>query len=167
MNMKNSYFTLILITLAITGCRGTAGRNNAENADGTKVEVSSGPDRKMTAPLEEAILLPSVEGVVNPVLLDGARKVTIRKTAGKKVYADFEADGYTHLHAVIAPVGTTEANLRISMITLPGGATDGPFGREIDYDIPSSGTIRLEIGESMMQGDEWGGDFTLDIRLTK
>lgn len=158
--MKGKSIFLLLIALtAAAGCGRTANRNAAEQA----VTI----EKQMTAPLEEATLLPSPEGVVNPVLLDGARTVTIRKTAGQPIYAEFSVDGYKSLHAEVTPVGTEAANLRISTITLPDGSTDGPFGRTLDREIHSAGKIRLEIGESLMQGDPWGGDFKLAIKLSR
>ncbi len=85
----------------------------------------------------------------------------------KDVYVDFQMEGPSRLRATIQPIGTAEGNVRIKTITLPDSSTDGPFGRSIDYEVPSRGTVRLEIGESLMQGDPWGGDFCLEIQTTE
>ncbi len=110
-------------------------------------------------------VIPAADGTVRLTLHEGRAESTIRKQERKDIYVDFSINAPGQLHADIAPVGTPEGNLRISTITLPDGTTDGPFGQRLDYDIPSPGTVRLRIGESLMQGDPWGGDFTLKIQV--
>ncbi len=143
--MRISVYILILIALSAAACRSSVNRNRA------------------AAQPESTIVIPSETGVVEMPLNDGQGKLAIRKEERKNVYIDFQSDGRTRLHAEVVPIGSPEGNLRINTIMLPDGTTDGPFGRTLDYDIPSSGTVRLEIGESLMQGDPWGGDFTVSI----
>jgi hypothetical protein len=57
------------------------------------------------------------------------------------------------------------ANLRINQIISPSGVTDGPFGTDIAYDMTETGEWKLVIGGSLMQGDDYAGDFTVEIRL--
>lgn len=54
-----------------------------------------------------------------------------------------------------------KANIRISQVGLPDSTFDGPFGRTLDYKINVPGNYKIIIGEDMMAGDRWIGDFTL------
>jgi hypothetical protein len=55
-----------------------------------------------------------------------------------------------------------KANIRISQIGFPDSTFDGPFGRELNYKIKDTGNYKIIIGENMMAGDRWNGDFTLE-----
>lgn len=57
------------------------------------------------------------------------------------------------------------ANLRINQIISPSGNADGPFGADMTYNINETGEWKLIIGGSLMQGDDYHGDFTLKIEL--
>lgn len=146
-----------MLVLAV-GC-GRSGNRNRAQGEGASVAAVENQVR-------EAVTIPSDSGVVKLPLTEGTGKLTVRKAERQQVYVDFPAGGYKRLYAEIVPQNDT-ANLRISQIVLPDGAMDGPFGRSIEYDIPSDGTVRLVIGESLMQGDPWGGDFTVEVRLNR
>lgn len=53
------------------------------------------------------------------------------------------------------------ANLRFTQIQLPDRKLDGPFGRNLHYDIKDTGEYHLIIGGNQMAGDPWKGDFIL------
>lgn len=55
------------------------------------------------------------------------------------------------------------ANIRISQIGFPDSTFDGPFGRNLDYKIKVPGNFKIIIGENMMAGDRWNGDFSLKV----
>lgn len=56
-----------------------------------------------------------------------------------------------------------KANIRISQIGFPDSTFDGPFGRKLDYKIKTRGNYKIIIGEDMMAGDRWNGDFSLKV----
>lgn len=56
-----------------------------------------------------------------------------------------------------------KANIRINQIELPDSTFDGPFGRSLEYKIKTSGNYKLIIGENMMAGDRWKGNFILKV----
>jgi hypothetical protein len=58
-------------------------------------------------------------------------------------------------------------NVRINQIQQPGGAFDGPFGDSLSYTFKRSGNIRFIIGENLMAGDPYTGDFILHIKLSE
>lgn len=97
--------------------------------------------------------------------LDGGEgKVSVHKQERQSVYLAFDADGYKKLKAVITPREQT-GNIRFNQIVLPDGSMDGPFGRTIEYDLPDNGAYKLILGESLMAGDPWSGDFDVSIQL--
>ncbi len=69
-----------------------------------------------------------------------------------------------HLTASISS-DDSAANVRINQIITPGGKADGPFGRDFTFAIHQQGTYRLLIGENLMQGDEWKGEFKLTVKV--
>ena len=57
------------------------------------------------------------------------------------------------------------ANIRISQVEFPDSTFDGPFGRELHYKIKTPGNYTIIIGEDMMAGDRWTGDFVMKISV--
>lgn len=64
-----------------------------------------------------------------------------------------------------AKISTKEKdfNIRFNQIKLPNGSYDGPFGREITYEIPERGEVWLIIGKSNMASGNSKGHFTVSI----
>ena len=145
------YVVYLLLGLLLTGC----------GQSGNRKQATAGSD---TAPQKrEIIAVPSDSGTVKMNLTDGNGKLSVRKEPRQTVTLEFESGDYKKLEAQIVP--EKPGNLRISQIVLPDGTMDGPFGQSIRYDIPSPGTVRLLIGESLMQGDPWSGEFTVSVTL--
>ena len=57
-----------------------------------------------------------------------------------------------------------QMNIRFNQIRLPNGEYDGPFGREISYNIKDKGEIWLIIGRSNMASGASTGKFEIQIR---
>ena len=55
-------------------------------------------------------------------------------------------------------------NIRFNQIKLADGGFDGPFGREISYDIKKPGEIWLLISKSNMASGEVTGKFKVNIK---
>ena len=58
-----------------------------------------------------------------------------------------------------------KANIRISQIEFPDSTFDGPFGKDLRYKIKTPGNYKIIIGEDMMAGDRWTGDFVLKVSV--
>ncbi|GAB0156411.1 hypothetical protein CHRYSEOSP005_16760 [Chryseobacterium sp. Alg-005] len=54
-------------------------------------------------------------------------------------------------------------NIRFNQIKLPNGEYDGPFGREISYEIPTTGEVWLIIGKSNMASGSTKGGFSVSV----
>lgn len=106
------------------------------------------------------------DGVTKIKIEDGAGSVTLEKKASETVTVEFDSKGYKSLDGfLISP--DPEANIRFVQIITPDGEADGPFSSEIEYPLATEGRYKLIIGENMMAGDPWGGEFTVTLKLAK
>ncbi|MDU1904692.1 MAG: hypothetical protein E6772_07905 [Dysgonomonas sp.] len=119
-----------------------------------------------TVTQQEEVVTPSDSGVVKIDMVYGKGTAEIRKREDQIIYLEFSSEGFSRLSAHLTSPDSL-ANIRFSQIFLPDGTMDGPFGRDIDYDLPSDGVYRLSVHENMMAGDPWGGVFKVDIVLLK
>ncbi len=55
-------------------------------------------------------------------------------------------------------------NIRFNQIKLADDTYDGPFGKEITYDISKPGEIWLIIGKSLMASGQVQGKFSVDLK---
>lgn len=95
---------------------------------------------------------------------DGCGRMVILKEPGRTVDVEFDSGGCDLLYGEITGVGDM-ANVRFNQIVMPDGTSDGPFGRSIEYGLEQQGTYHLLIGESLMAGEPWGGEFMLELWL--
>ena len=105
-------------------------------------------------------------GIVRLSLDDGEGRTEMHKESNQTVYIEFEAKGYKKIMAHLTSKDSL-ANIRFSQITLPDGSMDGPFGRDLTYNIKSDGIYKVSIHENMMAGDPWGGFFNVEVKLLK
>lgn len=147
--MKRIVVLLGLVCMVAAACdrMGKSG-NNDKKVDGI--------------PASEVIVADTLP--VKVTITDGHCRTAIRKFSEHDVLVQFESGKYDLLHAVISGVSET-ANLRFNSITMPDGASAGPFGRDIDCELVQRGVYGLSVGSSMMHGEAWGGEFVLDIWL--
>ncbi|MEO5908879.1 MAG: hypothetical protein ABIR50_00370 [Ginsengibacter sp.] len=71
-------------------------------------------------------------------------------TSGKELFAALSSDD-------------KNANIRISQVGLPDSTFDGPFGKDLHHEMMGPGNYKIIIGENMMAGDRWKGDFVLRV----
>lgn len=57
--------------------------------------------------------------------------------------------------------GDPKANIRITQIEFPDGTFDGPFGRDVKYQINQHGKYVIISGPNMMAGDPCSGVYQL------
>lgn len=79
-------------------------------------------------------------------------KIPVQISSGKQLNASLFSDD-------------KRANIRISQVEFPDSTFDGPFGRELHYKIKTPGNYTIIIGEDMMAGDRWTGDFVMKISV--
>lgn len=67
------------------------------------------------------------------------------------------------ISGIITPADS-KMNIRFNKIKLPNGDYDGPFGRDINYDIPEKGEVWLIIAKSNMASGDAAGKFTVSVK---
>lgn len=80
----------------------------------------------------------------------------------------FINDGFKKITIdIVLPETDTWTNLRLSMITMPDGTTDGPFGLHTEYNLTQNGGYQLRIGENMMAWEPRTGNAQVTISVSK
>jgi hypothetical protein len=87
----------------------------------------------------------------------------IAANTGKPAYTVRGVKGQT-LVVLLNPV-KKGGNVRINQIRQPGGAFDGPFGDSLRYTFKRTGDLSIIIGENLMAGDPYNGNFVLRLRV--
>lgn len=153
--MKN----YILISLLITCLSACSSRENNSQPVTTGTGITD-------ITMNDTVVNPNDSGVIYLHPVNGLVTEKIRKQPRQAIYLQFESQGFTKLNAHIIPEDST-ANVRFSQLMMPDESGDGPFGREITYNLSRDGTYTLSVMESLMQGDPWGGVFTLRLELSR
>ncbi len=73
-------------------------------------------------------------------------------TTGKKIIAKIE------------PI-KIPANIRFNQIIFPDASSDGPFGKELTYDLSQQGIYTIIIGSNLMAENAYTGDFLLHLMI--
>lgn len=156
--MNRIFLLSVVLSLIIYGCSSGNNRNKKEVTEADKA-LQEQADSNL-------IVYPSDSGTVHLDLTDGRGELIIHKNKDQSIYLIFNSDGYKKLSATLSSPDSL-ANIRFSQIILPDGKMDGPFGRDMNYDLPINGTYRIRIHENMMAGDPWEGNFAVKVQLTK
>lgn len=147
-------FSLIFLGILMIGCNNTS-KQKPDIRDNIKSEVVSTPVTPVLHGDSAIVYIP---------LEDGKGNMFIHKKADQTIYVRFESKSYQKVHASLSSPEST-ANIRFSQIFLPDGTMDGPFGRELTYDLPTEGSYQISIHENMMAGNPWEGNFNIQIEL--
>jgi hypothetical protein len=153
---------LIYLVLIIT----SAGCNYSNhNSVVTKDSTPSNADTNVENPAIP--VLATSDSIINVTFPKGAKAITVEgnmRGIDKPVTVLIAAKKGQSLSALLIPEDTT-ANIRINQVIFADSKADGPFGRELHKKIPTEGTLKLIIAENKMQGEEWKGKFTLNLKL--
>ncbi len=78
----------------------------------------------------------------------------------------FEAAAGQSIKANIILADSTQApNVRFNQIISPSGEAEGPFGNTLTFELKETGKWTLIIGESLMVGEPYVGEFTLSMEV--
>jgi len=153
--MKKIILVALSITLITISCSTKPKEEKPDTTEASTVENN-----------KEDILIPSDSGIVRINLKDGKAFARIQKKQDKTIYIEFMSGDYKKVTAHLSSPDSL-ANIRFSQIFLPNGTMDGPFSRDIEYELPVSGLYKLSVHENMMAGDPWAGTFDVNIELKK
>ena len=152
-----------ILFISVAACSLLIGCNNRKS---NISEIQSTDDSPIVATSREDVVIPASDDVVELNLIDGKGSVIIQKNERQNVYIEFTSNGFKKLRGHLSSLDSN-ANIRFSQIIMTNNQMDGPFGRDIEYDLPADGTYRLSVNENQMAGDPWGGVFKVEIELTK
>lgn len=178
--MKKS---LLLIPLIIISCKKEPNITETPNKDSvvvtempdSAVKTDSAAIRKQDSIINNA---PATKEVLRKGVMRSEKEGQIVRTADASqlpftLGEEFTKDGQelvlklTHYDkpTIKAKISTNQKdfNIRFNQIRLPNGDYDGPFGREITYEIKGNGEVWLIIGKSNMASGNTKGSFNVSV----
>lgn len=155
------YKPIIILSIAIGAIFIYCMTNNKPITMG---EVTNKEIRKDSSVKEIALATPVIYNNSELKLINGQGEFEIEKFAKEDQMFSFRNDSSKFVSIQLIPQNN-QANIRINQIVSPNNNSDGPFGREINYDLTEKGLYQIKIGESLMQGDPFEGKYTLKLQL--
>lgn len=148
--MKNKLFLLFII-LAFLSCHQNENQKTTDQPLPSIKNDTSKMEKQITTDSAKSILSQGKDTLVFDLKMDSANQhvtVPVNIMAGDSLFASLHSKD-------------KKANIRISQIGFPDSTFDGPFGRELVYKIKDTGNYKIIVGQNMMAGDRWKGNFTL------
>lgn len=153
---------ITLLFLIATVCLSYSCSNSHRKNESVAVTSDNAQQRLTTTD----VLHPSDSDTILLDVQNGKATIQIHKRAGQGINLQFSSGDYSKVTGVITSPDSM-ANIRFSQIVMPDGQMDGPFGREITYELPVKGDYLLLLRENLMAGDPWEGDFQVTVTLSK
>lgn len=175
--------TLLLIPLLIISCKKESSVSETVKNDSMMVAEQPAPESQAdSAALKKKDSIvnnaPATKEVLRQGVMRSEKEGQIIRTAdasqlpftlGEEFTKDnqelvLKITNYDH-PTLKAKITTNEKdfNIRFNQIKLPNGEYDGPFGRDISYEIPTKGEVWLIIGKSNMASGETKGGFSVSV----
>lgn len=82
-----------------------------------------------------------------------------------RIYVKFSNKAVGNLKASITAM-EGDGNIRFNQIIFPDKTADGPFGKEMEHELKTTGEHILIIGHSLMADGQYEGKFKVDLQLT-
>ncbi|HAO09477.1 MAG TPA: hypothetical protein DCQ50_21395 [Chryseobacterium sp.] len=178
--MKKS---LLLIPLLIVSCKKESAPAETQKNDSVIVSEQSDTAPKMDSAavkMKDSVInnAPKTKEVLKTGVMRSVKDGQITRTVDAAQFPlalgeEFTKDGQEFTLKIInfdqskikAKISTNEKdfNIRFNQIKLPNGDYDGPFGREITYDVKDKGEVWLIIGKSNMASGNTKGSFTVSV----
>lgn len=133
-----------------------------QNKKSLSIPVSTVDTVKAVKPEMETFLEKS--DTIPLKIVYGKAKIDSLKAPRQKIIFVFNSDTANKIKLKLTPIDSL-ANLRVSQIIDSDGNSDGPFGQEVDYTVLKKGIHKVVVSESLMQGEPWGGRFSLEVKL--
>lgn len=118
-----------------------------------------------TIPSKIIAIEPNETKDIPVTLTDGKGSATFYSGTGARANIRFNSEGTKSLMVTVETPKDPKGNVRISQIILPDGMADGPFGRELTYNLTQSGSHQIVLSANMMAGDPWAGEVRVNIDL--
>jgi hypothetical protein len=164
------FLLLGAVVLALSAC----GNNNdkpASPTDSIQADSANHSTLETTEPgRTPPDTMPSnvqIDTVINIVFSKDSSVLTARGSINKKsepviCYLQVEKPG--SINGIITP-DDSELNVRFSQIYMPDNTSDGPFTRQLNYNLKQKGKYKIIIAPNNMAEGKRSGDFTLRLEL--
>jgi len=174
----------LLIPLVIFSCKKESSVSQTQNTDSSAAVQGSvatkETDSVAALRMKDSIInnAPKTKEVLRTGVMREVKDGQIIRTVDAERFPltlgeEFTKDGQEFILKIInfnkpkisAKISTKEKdfNIRFNQIKLPNGDYDGPFGRDLTYDIKERGEVWLIIGKSNMASGNTKGSFTVSI----
>lgn len=176
---------LLLIPLIIISCKKEPKVTEMQTLDSDSVAVSeqASPIEKADSAavkMKDSVInnAPKTKEVLSKGVMRDVKDGQIIRTAEAaqlpfKLGEEFTKDGQEFILKITnfnkstlkAKISTDvkDFNIRFNQIKLPNGDYDGPFGKEITYDVKGKGEVWLIVGKSNMASGTTKGSFTINV----
>lgn len=174
---------LFLLPLALLSCKKDPEVTVNQKKDSTVVSESPGPAEtadSVAVKMKDSVInnAPKTKEVLRTGVMRDVKEGQITRTIDAaqlpvRLGEEFTEDGQEFILKITgfsksdikAAISTKEKdfNIRFNQIKLPNGDYDGPFGREITYDVKGKGEVWLIIGKSNMASGNTKGSFTVSV----
>ncbi len=111
-----------------------------------------------------AVKIDSVQSIPQKVIDLKAEwdSINLHKISKESDTISFNSKDFKQINAEL--ISEKVGNIRFNQIIMPDTNADGPFGKDIQYKLDKKGDYKLIIGESLMQGDPFDGDYILKFK---
>ena len=154
---------MVSFVLPAIGCNSNDQPKSTSVTDTLKSGITPAPSTEIISALPDTIFANGKDTII--VLVNGVALIKGHSRANQRhpTYSVKVEKGQT----IIATIRPLEkgGNVRINQVQLPDKSFDGPFGDSLHYYVKKSGTLRFIIGQNMMAGDPWTGDFIFHLRV--
>jgi len=164
--------TLILIAcLAVISCNNNGSKSpategHADSVTQERIEKHTDDTATSLAKSPESGAL-QTDSVLNLELPQNGDSLTVRilkKSA--PVSCNFQVRNKGVLLArITTPDG--KGNIRFNQIFMPDKSSDGPFAKDLNYNVKKTGLYKLLIGEDLMAEKPYRGEFTLELKMSQ
>lgn len=174
----------LLIPLVVFSCKKESSVSQTQNTDSlSDIQDSAATEKTDSVAalrIKDSIInnAPKTKEVLRTGVMRDVKDGQITRTVDAAQFPltlgeEFTKDGQEFILKIInfdqpkinAKISTKEKdfNIRFNQIKLPNGDYDGPFGRDLTYDIKEKGEVWLIIGKSNMASGNTTGSFTVSL----
>ena len=163
--MKSVFWNIAVVSFVLMAvkCNNNDQPKSTSAIDTSGSGIIPGPSTEIISALLDTIFAHGEDTTI--VLVNGEAIVKGYSQANKR-HPSYSLD-VKKGQSIIATIKPIQkgGNVRINQVQLPDKSFDGPFGDSMRYYIKKSGTLRFIIGQNMMAGDPWTGDFIFHLRV--
>lgn len=139
-------------------------KKERDSLNAGKVEMAAKPETDSATAKKTNLEFTETTDTILVKFIYGKAKIDTAKLPRQKMVFLLNSDTANKIWLKLSTQDSL-ANLRISQIIDSKGNSDGPFGRELEFPVVEKGMQTVIVSESQMQGDAWGGKFSLEAQL--